>query len=211
MIVKNLEEYLLPTYYINAESKVIVDLAKELVTKQETAVDKAKAFFYWTRDKIAYDPYSVSTAKVDYKASRIIKRGKGWCVQKAVVLAALARAVGIPSRLHFADIRNYQITPKLKKEMGTDLFIFHGYTDLYLRRWVKATPAFNIELCQKFGQRTVEFDGLHDAILPSTTLKGERHIEYLKDRGPYADLPIEEIFAAFKEVYSFAGAQLSER
>jgi len=211
MALKNREEYLLPTYYINAESKVIVNLAKELVTKQEDAVEKAKALFYWTRDKILYDPYSFSTAKIDYKASRIIKRGKGWCVQKAVVLAALSRAVGIPSRLHFADIRNYQITPKLKKEMGTDLFLFHGYTELYLKRWVKATPAFNIELCQKFGHKPVEFDGLNDAILPATTLKGERHIEYLEDRGTYADLPIEEIFDVFKEVYSFAGAKISER
>lgn len=204
---KNLEEYLLPTYYIDAESKSIVNLANELVAKQEDAVEKAKAIFYWTRDKILYDPYSFSTAKTDYKASRTVKRGRGWCVQKAVVLAALSRAVGIPSRLHFADIRNYQITPKLKEEMGTDLFFFHGYTDLYLTKWVKATPAFNIELCQKFGHKPVEFDALNDAILPSTTLKGERHVEYLKDRGTYADLPFKELFDVFKEVYRFAGAK----
>jgi transglutaminase-like putative cysteine protease len=211
MALKNLEEYLLPTYYINAESKVIVDLAKELVTKQATAIEKAKAFFYWTRDKIVYDPYTCSFSKTDYKASKIVKKGRGWCVQKAVVLAALARAVGIPSRLHFADIRNYQVTPKLKQEMGTDLFIFHGYTEIYLDKWVKATPAFNIELCQKFGYKPVEFDGVNDAILPSTTLKGERHVEYLKDRDAYADLPLEEIFTVFKEVYSFAGANFSKR
>jgi len=208
MTLKNLEEYLLPTYYIDAESKLIVNLANELVTKQEEAVEKAKAIFYWTRDKILYDPYSFSTAKIDYKASRVVKKGRGWCVQKAVVLAALSRAVGIPSRLHFADIRNYQITQKLKEEMGTDLFIFHGYTELYLNRWVKATPAFNIELSHKFGHKTVEFNGLSDAILPSTTLKGERHVEYLKDRGTYADLPFEEIFDVFKEVYPFAGAKI---
>ncbi|HUX98856.1 MAG TPA: transglutaminase family protein [Candidatus Deferrimicrobium sp.] len=208
MTLKNMEEYLRPTYYIDAESKLIVNLANELVTKQRDAVEKAKSIFYWTRDKISYDPYSFSTAKVDFKASRIVKRARGWCVQKAVVLAALSRAVGIPSRLHFADIKNYQITPKLKKEMGTDLFIFHGYTELYLNKWVKATPAFNIELCQKFGHKTVEFDGLDDAILPSTTLKGERHIEYLKDRGPYADLPFEEILDIFKEVYSFVGTRI---
>jgi len=208
MTLKKLEIYLLPTYYIDAESKFIMNLANELVGEQEDAVEKAKVIFYWVRDKISYDPYSVSPSKVDYKASRTIKRGRGWCVQKAVVLAALARTVGIPSRLHFADIRNYQITPKLKQEMGTDVFFFHGYTELYLNKWVKATPAFNIELCQKFGHKPVEFDGVHDAILPSTTLNGERHIEYLHDRGTYVDLPFEKIFAIFKEVYPFAGAKI---
>jgi transglutaminase-like putative cysteine protease len=211
MSLKDLEEYLLPTTYIDIKSKIVINLANELVAKQENTVEQAKVIFYWTRDKILYDPYSFSTFKMDYKASRIIKRGKGWCVQKAIVLAALARAVGIPARLHFADIRNYQITPKLKNEMGTDLFIFHGYTELYLNKWVKATPAFNIELCQKFGHKPVEFDGVNDAILPSTTLKGERHIEYLKDRGPYADPPLKDIFAVFKEVYSFAGAKSMDR
>ncbi|MDD1776680.1 MAG: transglutaminase family protein [Candidatus Helarchaeota archaeon] len=206
MALKDLEEYLCPTPYIDIKSKIVVNLANELVAKQENAVEKAKALFYWTRDKIIYDPYTFSTFKMDYKASRIIRKHKGWCVQKAIVLAALARAVGIPARLHFADIRNYQITPKLKKEMGTDLFIFHGYTELYLNKWVKATPAFNIELCQKFGHKPVEFDGVNDAILPTTTLKGERHIEYLKDRGTYADPPFADMFAVFKEVYSFAGA-----
>ena len=34
-----------------------------------------------------------------------------------------------------------------------DLFVFHGFTEFWLagRRWVKATPAFNIELCERFG------------------------------------------------------------
>ena len=204
--LKNREEYLLSTYFIDAESEIITNCANELVKEQENDVEKAKAIFYWTRDKIFYDPYSFSPSKGDYKASRIVKKGKGWCVQKAVVLAALARAIGIPARLHFADIRNFQITLKLKEEMGTDLFLFHGYTELYLNKWVKATPAFNIELCQKFGHRTVEFDGVNDAILSTKTLKGERHIEYLKDRGAYADLPFEEIFDVFKKVYPFYSA-----
>lgn len=207
MVLKKLEEYLRPTYFIDSDSKLVGDLVKELITNREPPAEKAKVIYYWTRDKIVYDPYSFSTVKRDYKASRIITKGRGWCVQKAVVLAALARAVGIPSRLHFADIRNYQISPKLKHEMGTDLFIFHGYTELYLNDWVKATPAFNIELCQKFGQHPVEFDGLNDAILPTTTLKGERHIEYMRDRGSYADLPFTEIFDVFKDVYPFVGAK----
>ena len=140
--------------------------------------------------------------KKKYKASNIIRKGRAWCVPKAVVLATLARAVKIPSRLHFADIRNHQITAKLKKEMGTDLFIFHGYTELYLNeKWIKATPAFNIELCQKFGHKPVEFDGINDGMLPKTTLDGQKHIEYISDRGIFADLPLKHIFDVFYKLH----------
>jgi len=204
------DEYLKPTYFIDSDSAIILNLAEEIVKNTNDEIEKAKKLFYWTRDKIPYDPYTFSATKRNYKASRIVKRGRGWCVQKAVVLAALFRAVKIPSRLHFADIRNHQITPKLKKEMGTDLFIYHGYTELYLNgKWVKATPAFNIELSKKFGHRPVEFNGIDDAILPETTLSGELHVEYLKDRGAYSDLPLKKIFEVFSEVYLFSGGSLN--
>ncbi|MHA1377435.1 MAG: transglutaminase-like domain-containing protein [Candidatus Helarchaeota archaeon] len=201
------DKFLQSTYFINSDSEVIRELVKQIVGSANSEIEKAKNIFYWTRDKIPYDPYTFSFTKRDYKASTIIKKGRGWCVQKAVVLATLARAINIPSRLHFADIHNFQVTPKLKKEMGTDLFIFHGYVDLLLNsRWVKATPAFNIELCQKFNYRVVEFDGIHDAILPETTLDGKKHIEYLKDRGVYPDLPLKEIIKVCAEVYLVDGS-----
>ena len=66
--------------------------------------EKAIKLFYWVRDEIRYDPYTFSALKRDYKATKILERGKGWCVQKAILLTALGRAAGIPSRLHFADI-----------------------------------------------------------------------------------------------------------
>lgn len=210
MTLINLEKYLKPGYYIDSDSKIVSNLANKLIKDTVNKIEIAKILFYWTRDKIIYDPYSFSSLKRDYKASNIIKKESGWCVQKAIVLTALARASDIPSRLHFADIKNYQITPKLKKEMGTDLFIYHGYTELFLNnKWVKATPAFNIELCQKFGHETVEFDGENDAILPGTTLDGQKHIEYLKDRGTFADLPLKQILKTFSEVYLFAGGNLN--
>ena len=200
------EEYLQPTYFINSDSKIIINQARKIVQNEKENKEKAIKLFYWVRDEIRYDPYTFSALKRDYKATKILERGKGWCVQKAILLTALGRAAGIPSRLHFADIRNHQITPKLKKEMGTDLFIFHGYNEFFLNnKWVKATCAFNKELGEKFNHKTVEFDGETDAILPEFTLDGKKHIEYIKDRGVTADLPLKKIFEVFTNIYLVPG------
>ena len=197
-----MDKYLQPTYFIDSDSDLVQTIASDLVSDHKNIRQNAIYLFYWTRDKIKYDAYSLSSLKRHYKASRIIQEEKGWCVQKAIVLTALARAVGIPARLHFADIRNYQTPDKLKTTIGTDIFLYHGYTDFYLNgKWVKATPAFNKELCEKFGYNTVEFDGIHDAILPEKTLKGKKYVEYLMDRGSNHDLPFKEIFKTFFEKY----------
>jgi transglutaminase-like putative cysteine protease len=195
--------YLTPTYFIDSDSYTVLELAKVLTQKSKSLNDEAIKLFYWTRDEIRYDPYeSFVSKRRAYKASAIIHAKKGWCIQKAVVLAALARARGIPTRLHFADIRNHQAPKKLIDNMGTDVFIYHGYAELFINyKWVKVTPAFNKELCDKFQLKIVEFDGDNDAILPEFTNNGEKYIEYLVDRGFEADLPLKKIFLAFFDYY----------
>ena len=197
-----METSLSNSYFIDFDSEIVRKTASNIVKEAIDPKEKAIKLFYWTRDEIKYDAHSLSSMRKRYKASAIIEKGQGWCVQKAVVLTALARAVDIPARLHFADIQNHQTPEKLKEKMGTNIFLYHGYTDLYIDgKWIKATPAFNKELCDKFGYKTVEFDGIHDAILPSTTLRGEKYVEYLKDRGTNHKLPFKEIFSAFYEYY----------
>jgi len=149
MPTDEMEKYLQPTYFLDADSETVQDLFQSLTSDKKTDKDKAIALFYWVRDKIPYDVYSLSFDRANYKASAIINKKAGWCVPKAVTLAALARAAGIPSRLHFADIQNFQITDKLRESLKTDIFYYHGYTEFYINSaWIKATPAFNIELCE---------------------------------------------------------------
>ena len=108
----------------------------------------------------------------------------------------------IPSSLHFADIRNHRVPEKLKKAMKTNLFVYHGYTELFIDgSWLKATPAFNISLCEKFNLKTVEFDGVHDGMLPETTLDGQKYIEYIKDRGITSDFPFDTLFETIRKYY----------
>jgi transglutaminase-like putative cysteine protease len=123
-------------------------------------------------------------------------------VPKAVVLAAVARAAGIPARLGFADVRNHLSTQRLRDTMKTDVFAWHGYTELWLDgAWRKATPAFNVELCDKFGLLPLEFDGVHDSLYHPFDRSGQRHMEYVAERGPFDDLPLAQIAATFAEIY----------
>jgi len=195
-----LEKYLKPTPVIDADNEAVINRAQELTQGLNKDTDKAKALFYFVRDKIKYNIYVPKYPADTFRASETLKRGKGYCVQKAVLLAALARAVSIPARLHFAMIRNNLIPPKLYKARKSNIFPWHGYTELYLQeKWVKATPAFDLQMCQKHDYVPVEFDGKHDATFSLYDKEGKLYIEYLKDRGVYDDVPFEEIWQALGE------------
>ena len=165
--------------------------------------DRAVALYLAVRDGIRYDPYRIDLSEDGMRASTALRQGHGWCVPKAALLAAVCRAAGLHARLGYADVRNHLSTERLRQTMQTDVFIWHGYTDLWLEgRWVKATPAFNIELCEKFGLLPLDFDGEHDSIYHPFDKSGHRHMEYVAQRGTFNDLPLAQITADFRRVYA---------
>jgi len=112
------------------------------------------------------------------------------------------RALGIPARLGFADVRNHLSTARMRASMQSDVFYWHGYTSLHLDgAWVKATPAFNVELCEKFGLLPLEFDGTADSIYHPFDREGRRHMEYLAYRGEFADVPLDAMLETFRHRY----------
>ena len=155
------------------------------------------------RDDLRYDPYRIDPRPEAHRASAVLARRYGHCIDKAVVLAAAARAMGIPARLGFADVRNHLTSPRMRERMGdVDIFAYHGYAELYLRgKWVKATPAFNLSLCRKVGILPLEFDGENDSIYHPFDAAGRRHMEYVRHRGVYLDVPYEEMMSCFAELY----------
>ena len=194
--------YLQPTRFIDSDSPEIIEFARSSAKGAKTEVEKAVKIFYAVRDQIIYDPYHIDISPDKFRASVVLARRSGFCVEKAILLAATARVLGIPSRLRFADVRNHLTTERLTQMMQTDLFIYHGYTEMFLnKKWVKATPPFNISLCEKSGIRPIEFDGIHDSIFHEFDTKGNKHMEYVRDRGHFADLPYEKIIAAYRKHY----------
>jgi transglutaminase-like putative cysteine protease len=201
-IPHTLEDYLQPSQCIDSDHPTIVELAESLADAGQSDLKNAVTLFYWVRDKIRYNPYALETTVESFLASTTLQAGESWCVPKAILLAALCRAAGIPARVGFADVRNHLSTERLRAAMDTDVFYFHGYTSIYLNeRWVKATPAFNVELCEKFGLQPLEFDGREDSLYHEFDVAGNKHMEYLNDRGEYLDLPYDELSAVFREHY----------
>ena len=202
----DLSEYLRPTKFIESNAKSIEEKARELSSKEKDIHDIAKRLFYFIRDEIRYTVFVPKLREEDNRATVILERKRGYCVQKAVLLVSLARASGIPARLRFADIINYNVPRHiLELRRGDNRFIFHGYAELYLdRRWVKVAPVFNLDICMRHGIVPVEFDGRSDAILPEKDIYGRPYIEYIRDRGPYADLPLEEIIRERKRLQKVA-------
>lgn len=190
------------TYYVDADHPDVVDWARDVTRNQPTDRDRAVALFYAVRDGIRYDPYASSADPDDYRASVILGRDRNWCVPKSVLLTAGARAVGVPSLLGFADVRNHLASDKLLERVGTDLFAYHGYSLFWLDdRWVKATCAFNIEMCTRFGVKPLEFDGVDDSLYHPFDEDGRRHMEYVRERGEHLDLPWEDMSRVFVEIY----------
>jgi len=197
-----MDRLLAPTPTIDSDHPEVLAFARQHVADPSDARKAAVALYYATRDGIRYDPYTVGTDSESLRASATLSAGRGWCVAKAVLLAAACRAIGIPARLGFADVRNHLSTRRMRAAMGTDVFYWHGYATTRLEgRWVKATPAFNVELCEKFRLRPLEFDGREDSIYHPYDLEGRRHMEYLHDRGEYEDVPFDAMLETFRTHY----------
>ncbi len=197
------DAYLKPTAIIDSDHPHIVEVARATVADAgDEPIAKAVRLYYWVRDAIWYDPYLPFDKPEHYRASNVLERRRAFCIGKATLLCALGRAAGISARVGFADVRNHLATRQLIEFMGSDVFVFHGYTEFYLEgRWVKATPAFNIELCRKHRVAPLEFNGREDSVFHPFNQDNKLFMEYVKDHGTFADIPVGRIVSACEQTY----------
>jgi transglutaminase-like putative cysteine protease len=199
------DEFRSPTSTIESNDAAVSAFAALQSGGAASETQRGTNLFYAVRDAIRYDPYHIDLTVNGMKASTTLSSGRGWCVSKAILLAACCRSIGIPARLGFADVRNHLSTDRMRQTMRTDVFYWHGYTEMLLEgKWVKATPAFNIELCEKFRLLPQEFDGINDSLYHPFDRDGNQHMEYVNYRGAYSDAPLDEIARTFQEKYRFA-------
>ncbi|MDA0821640.1 MAG: transglutaminase family protein [Proteobacteria bacterium] len=191
-----------PTAMVNSDREEVREFAALNSSARASAIDNAISLYYAVRDGFRYDPYSIDLSEQGLCATHVLETGRGWCVNKAVLLAASCRAIGIPAQLGYADVRNHLSTERMRKQMGTDLFVWHGYTAILLGgEWLKATPAFNVELCEKFRLKPLEFNGRIDSIYHPYDLDGQKHMEYVNYRGEFTDVPLQQIIADMRRYY----------
>ncbi len=202
------QEYRAPGRFVDSNSPQVIAFAGAASAGATEATDAMLRLYSAVRDEILYDAYVDWTDPNAFRASSVLAAKRGFCVGKACLLAACARVLGMPSRLGFADVRNHMTSPRLYERMKTDVFRWHAYCELQLSgKWVKATPAFNVSLCERLGVKPLEFDGWTDSLFQPFDNAGRKHMEYVVDRGTFADVPFETILADFRAHYAALSAE----
>lgn len=201
-------EYLAATAFFDYDKPALRARIEAALGDASTEVEKAVRLYYWVRDGWRYDPFSIRLTTQAHTASALLDMEGAYCVPKAVLLVAAARAAGIPAALGLSDVSNHMTSEKLKRWMGGNtVFVNHGYALLHVDgRWVKAAPAFNLDMCQRFGVRPTEFDGRNDAIFQEFDMQNRRHMEYVNERGCWSDFPYPTFEATMREAYPAADA-----
>lgn len=191
MMTESHASALQPTRFIDSTSDVVRDFVHDHAGTGNGR-ERVIRLYYAIRDGIRYDPYHFNLEPQRFVASDCLSSPAAFCVPKAIALAATARAIGIASRLGFANVRNHLTSNRLTELMGSDIFRWHGYTSLLIDgNWVKATPAFNLALCEKFGIKPLEFDGREDSIFHAFDSAGRQHMEYVEQVGEFDDMPFD--------------------
>lgn len=197
-----MEEYLKPARYLDSDHERVISYAREHTRGIPTRKDQALALYYAIRDGFRYNPYILDLSTEGLKASNLTRRNYGYCVEKAALLAASARVLGIPSRVGFANVTNHLGFDKYVEILRSNVLVFHGYTDLYInRQWVKATPAFNRTLCHKLNVPPLDFNGEEDSIFQPYNQEGGGYMEYVTDHGVFNDIPRERMINALQHQY----------
>jgi transglutaminase-like putative cysteine protease len=200
--MEDVGQYLIATSIIDSSHADIMAFAEEKLAGTQDPATKAVRLYYAVRDGVWYDPYYPFYLPEHYRASNVLKSRRGFCISKASLLCAAGRASGIPSRVGFATVRNHLATRQLLDFMGSDLFVFHAFTEFFLDgKWVKSTPAFNRELCERHGVEPLEFNGRQDSLFQPYNSGKRKFMEYVEFYGSYQDIPVEEIVRAFQKEY----------
>jgi transglutaminase-like putative cysteine protease len=197
-----MREFLTAGRFIDSDSPEVIDFARTAAAGAPDDMGRVLRLFRTIRDGIVYDPYVDLADASNFRASGVLAARRGFCVGKAALMAACTRVVGVPARVGYADVKNHLTSPRLYAQMQTDIFLWHSYCDIHLGgQWVKATVAFDLALCERIGVKPLDFDGRSDSLFQPFDRKGRRHMEYLNDRGTFADVPYESMQRDFRRLY----------
>lgn len=202
--------YLHSTYFVDMQSPLIIAKAHELTHEipPHDSIQKAIKVFYYVRDSL---PYWVGSPKelmdrANLRASAVLTKQKGYCIQKSSLFVALLRALQIPARFHFVDIINYLTPQNYIDRIGRNLMIYHGYGEVWLNgKWIEANVAFDKALCERKHYPISEFDGIHPALFAHTNADGDKFVDYIKDHGTFADIPYRKIIGTWLLEYGIKG------
>lgn len=205
-----MNECLKETYYFDYSHAVVQQFIAGL-DRELDPVSLAIQVYLKVRDGWRYSAYEFHTEPEDMKASAVMQREQGHCLDKAIILITCFRALGLPARLHLAKVMNHIAVEQLVDSFGTNELTPHGYVEVYLgEQWVACTPAFNKGLCDKLGVDVLEFDGINDSVFQAYDKHDGKFMEYLEDYGTFEDFPREFVLSNMEQHYpAFKAARAS--
>lgn len=115
-----LEEYLRANKFIQADDPDIVAVARQVVTREQEAWQTATSLAQWTFTHLTRKNLTLGFAT----AKEAMTTQTGDCTEHAVLLAALLRAAGLPTR----------VVAGLVYQQGA--FLGHMWTEIYLDGWI---------------------------------------------------------------------------
>ena len=158
---------------------------QEISNGIEDLWDKAKAIYYFVRDEIVYDFAPLIRDSDNWKASVILKEGRGFCHQKSILQTALYRAVGIPSALTYHDAIDYPLLETRYKERIPDgVLSYHGLSLIYMdNTWIRQDATLDAGLCYRRGYCITDVERGKEILLPEKIKNGKPHFKIQKEHG----------------------------
>lgn len=200
--MNDLELYLKPGVYTDSDHPDVISYTQKIVAGITDKKAQVVALYYAVRDDFRYYPYHLILKSYALKASYLLTKDCGYCVEKSNLFAACVRSLGIPARLGYSNVRNHLGTGAVEEQLKTDLLVFHGYAEIFLdEKWIKATPVFDAILCDMYEVEPLDFDGEHDAVFQESDKAGNPFMEYVTEHGTFADVPKERFEAEMRSHY----------
>lgn len=196
--MSNVEEFLKTTKSSDFNKAFVKNKALEIIGDSKSDSEKAISIFNWMKDNIKF-----AISSTDAKASRTLKKGYGECANRTVLHITLLRAVGIPARARYADIKSELLIPiipaflfsKLPPKLG------HIWPECYIdNKWISCETFYDTALYEKMLEKnmitkdqvpTINWDGKTDLILLKNWI--------LEDKGSIDSFDVLNIKAQFIE------------
>ncbi len=122
---------LAPTHYVDAAHPAVGECVARLGLRDGAPAARAAALFRFVRDEVRYE-FMAKVTPEEYLASTVLRDGRGFCVQKAVLLCAPARAARIPCALVLRDLVDHSLSPRIARALGTNVMFHHGLNALHV-------------------------------------------------------------------------------
>ena len=118
--------FLAPSHHIESDHPEVLKAARKAVENARTPREKVERLTSWVANEIKDEPVD------SFSALEVLHARKGECQAHTLLYTAMARALGIPTRLTGGIV--------YMEGMG---FLYHAWAESFVDKWIPVDPTFN--------------------------------------------------------------------